>query len=208
MRALQPLGVQPRWLPHLLAYGEPDTTWATPGLILLDACDLDAQQGDPTCSRLAALDIIDLLSAVPPAQRPRVVCYSAGMEAPELNIPLRQNEIAEAFYEADRIIPNLGSIIHRTYDGQVRAPEATDFALLDPNLPAHADLAAAHQKIRQHERAWRVIWDDDMPFDKAAQVWITRNILPLLGLSSSDGYAVAKKVIRQMAGLPVRFFPG
>lgn len=63
-------------------------------------------------------------------------------------------------------------------------------------------MAAAHQRIQEHDRAWRQIWDADAPFDKAAQVWITRNVLPLLGVSSSGGYRVAIEVIRRVAGLP------
>jgi hypothetical protein len=145
-----------------------------------------------------------MLDAIPAASRPRIVCYSTAMARPEVNIPLRGAGVGDGFYDVAGVVDQLDAIAVGEMPNQVPLPGPDDWAALDPGLPVGADVAAAHQRMQDHERAWRQIWDAEAPFDRTAQMWISRNILPLLGLSSTDGYRIARTVVRKVAGLPFR----
>ena len=58
--------------------------------------------------------------------------------------------------------------------------------------------------MRSRPDTWRLIYDDRAPFSKAAQMWITRRVLPVLGVDPGVGYRVAVDVVRQVAQLPAR----
>ena len=163
VRQLEPLGVQARWIPHPVAADLGAATWASVPLVLLDALDLSSQQDDRRRSRLTSLDVLAAIARVPRQDRPRVVVYSTHMAKPEVNIPLRGAEVADAFYDV-----------------------------------------AAHQLMRTHERTWRQVWDPDAAFDKAAQVWVRRNVLAPLHAESA-GYNMAVEVVRRIAGLPYQW---
>lgn len=205
-RQLERHGVGARWIPHAVALAQQAETLAGADLVLIDALDLDRQQSDPTQSRLASLDLLFQLASSSPPQRPRVVVYSTVMHRPELNIPLRQAGVEASFFDVKALTANVGGIAlaERLDDVQVPKPTVDDWHALHPDLPVGSAVAAAHQRIREHERAWRQIWDPDAAFDKAAQVWVSRNVLPLLDLSSASGYRVAIEVIRKVAGLPYK----
>jgi len=203
-RSLEQHGVAARWIPHTVALEQEAETLAAADLLFVDALDLDRQQSDATQSRLASLDLLMRLGATPEPRRPRVTVYSTVMERPELNIPLRQAGVAARYFTVEALTANVAEIAlgATLADKQVRAPTAVDWHTLHPDLPVGADVAAAHQRIRDHDRAWQQIWDPAAPFDKAAQVWVSRNVLPLLQLPSTSGYRVAIEVIRKVAGLP------
>ncbi len=199
VRELTRRNVACQWVTHGDALARRPAAWTGVDLVLLDAFDLGAQQSDRTRSRLASLDVLAGLPV-----EPTVVVYSTAMRRPEANIPLRGPGRAAAFYEVFDLPDQLDGILLGQYGGQVPSPTASDFVALDPRLPPGADVAAAHQQIQRHPRSWRQIWDDRAPFDKAAQVWINRNILPVLGSPPGGGYAMAVNVIRRVAGLPFR----
>ena len=175
-------------------------------LVFLDAIDLDRQQGDRTQSRLASLDILEGLGLIPNDARPRIVVYSTIMARPEVNIPLRQAGSFATFVTLDSLMANLDRIVRNSLGStwQVKLPTVDDWANLHPALPRGARVADAHQRMREHARSWNQIWMPRAPFDKGAQMWTSRNVLPLLGLGSADGYRVAIEVIRKVAGLPYR----
>jgi len=203
-RRLEQHGVAARWIPHTVALEQEAETLAAADLLLIDALDLDRQQSDRTQSRLASLDLLIRLAATPGPKRPHVAVYSTVMERPEVNIPLRQAGLASCYFTVEALTTNVAQIAlgSTLEDLQVRAPTTEDWHALHPDLPVGANVAAAHQRIRDHERAWQQIWDPAAPFDKAAQVWVSRNVLPLLHLSTTSGYRVAIEVIRKVAGLP------
>lgn len=199
VREVSRRGLTCQWITHDQALGAGPDRWTDVDLILLDAFDIGAQQSDPTRSRLASLDVmVDL----PPG--PLVVVYSTAMQRPEVNIPLRGPGRAVAFYEVFNLPDQLDGIVAGVFEGQVPPPTAADFKELDPRLPYGADVAGAHRRMQTHPRSWRQIWDEHAPFDKAAQVWISRNILPLLGSPDGGGYGMAVNVVRRVAGLPFR----
>jgi hypothetical protein len=212
VRQLEPLGVQARWIPHPIAAELAPATWASAPLVLLDALDLSSQQDDHTRSRLTSLDVLESVARVPAPATPRVVVYSTHMAKPEVNIPLRGAKVAEGFYDVGALLEHLPAIVQATQRrgdlahiaGQVRAPEPADWAALHPDLPAYADVVAAHQLMRTHARTWRQVWDPDATFDKAAQVWVRRNVLSALGAPSA-GYNMAVEVVRKVAGLPYQW---
>jgi hypothetical protein len=204
VRQLEPMGVQARWMPHPIAVSLDRATWAAVPLVLIDALDLSSQQDDRTLSRLASLDILESLARMPREQAPRIVVYSTHMAKPEVNIPLRQPGVVHAFYEVGALLEHLPDVVMGRYPGQVALPRPADWAQLHPDLPASADVAAAHQLMRTHDRTWRQVWDGDAAFDKAAQVWVRRNVLSALGTETS-GYSLAIEVVRKLAGLPYRW---
>lgn len=203
-RSLRDLGIDCRSISHPRAVSILGDTWEQLDLVLLDALDLSSQQDDPRASRLTSLDVLDRL-ANSGGDRPVVVSYSTSMDRPEIHLPMWTHAAVDACFDAVSLLDHLGSIVEGRLDrGAQPAPTPATWHALEPDLPTCAQLAPAHQLIRRHERAWRQIWDSQAPFDKAAQVWITRNVLPLLGLSSSHGYGVARSTIRRIAGLPYR----
>ncbi len=204
VRRLQQLGVDARWMPPAAFLEAPGPIVNGVDLLLVDAFDLASQQDDHTRSRLASLDVLDAVRGTRTGGGPTVVVYSTAMARPEVNVPLRDEELVTAWYDVASLADHLDGIVRGAFDGQVPPPTADDYAALHPNLPVTARVAEAHQRIRGHPRAWRQIWDDDAPFDKAAQVWISRNVLPLLDVTTGNGYGIAKQVIRRVAGLPYR----
>jgi hypothetical protein len=213
VRQLEPLGVQARWVPHPVAADLGPATWASVPLVLLDALDLSSQQDDHTRSRLTSLDVLESVARVPRPALPYVVVYSTHMAKPEVNIPLRGAGVARAFYEVGALLEHLPDIVADQaaggaaggrLDGQVAPPGPADWAALHPELPACADVVLAHQLMRTHERTWRQVWDPDAAFDKAAQVWVRRNVLASLGAESA-GYNMAVEVVRKLAGLPYQW---
>jgi hypothetical protein len=213
VRQLEPMGVQARWIPHPVAADLGPATWASVPLVLLDALDLPSQQDDHTRSRLSSLDVLESVARVPRGEGPRTVVYSTHMAKPEVNIPLRGAGVASGFYDVGALLEHLAHIVLAVQsaptgavrlDGQVPAPDPADWASLHPDLPACADVGAAHQLMRTHERTWRQVWDPDAAFDKAAQVWVRRNVLPALGAESA-GYNMAVEVVRKLAGLPYQW---
>lgn len=201
---LERLGVAARWYPHSMAAQTRVDALGAAEVVFLDALDLDRQQTDPTRSRLASLDLLFRLADAGYTSEPHVVVYSTAMNRPEINIPLRQTPVQCSFFSVDHLTDRLERIVGGDRTGGVAEPTAADWHALHPDLPVGADVARAHQRIQDHERAWQQIWDSDAGFDKAAQVWITRNVLPLLGMESSGGYRVAIDVIRRVSGLPYR----
>lgn len=171
-------------------------------LVMVDAVDIGATQDDPRASRLGSLDVLALLGAMG-SVRPRVVVYSTSMADPAVNIPLRTAVgRADAYYEVVSLLDELSAVVEGSYRGQVAVPSAADYSMLDPDLPSSADVGAAHQRMRVRDLVWEQVWNPGAPFDRAAQRWISRNVLPLLLLPSSAGYAVAVDVIRRVSGLP------
>jgi hypothetical protein len=212
VRQLEPLGVDARWLTHPVAVDISPTTWASVPLVLLDALDLSSQQDDHTRSRLTSLDVLSSIKSLPEPDRPDVIVYSTHMGKPEVNIPLRGSGTARAFYDVGALLEHLPDIVlaadgratGSAYDGQVPAPTPADWAALHPDLPVGADVVAAHDLMRTHERSWRQVWDSDAAFDKAAQMWIKRNVLGALHAGSAS-YMLAVEVIRKLAGLPYQW---
>jgi hypothetical protein len=201
VRQLEARGLAARWVPHPVA-GEVDpATWNQASLVFLDALDLSSQQEDPTRSRLASLDLLEMFAALPADRRPRVVVYSTHMAKPEVNIPLRRSGSATAFYEVHDLMDQLDEVVRHRFPGQVPPPAAADWAVLHPALHERSDVAAAHQAMRRREGAWRLVWDDRAGYDKAIQVWIRRNVVSLLRVETR-GYGVAVEVTRKLAGLP------
>jgi hypothetical protein len=201
VRRLQPLGVQAHWIPHPVALEAATVTWSQVPMVLLDALDLSSQQDDHTRSRLSSLDLIERMAYLPADRRPLIVAYSTQMARPEVDIPLRRSGSVAAFYEVAALVDCLPQIVLGRFPDQVAPPSEADWDSLHPGLRPASDVASAHQLMRKHDRAWRQVWDHDAPFDKAAQVWIRRNVLGLLGLATS-GYGVAVEVTRRLAGLP------
>jgi hypothetical protein len=219
VRQLEPLGVQARWIPHPVAADLAPATWASVPLVLLDALDLSSQQDDRSRSRLTSLDVLASVARVPPPDTPLVVVYSTHMAKPEVNIPLRGARVAEGYYEVGSLIEHLPAIVtaaQRTIagapaappgprlPGQVPAPAPADWTALHPDLPPCADVVVAHQLMRTHPRTWRQVWDPTAAFDKAAQVWVRRNVLGALGAESAS-YNMAIEVVRKVAGLPYQW---
>ena len=199
VREVSRRGLPCQWITHDQALSAGPDRWAEVALVLLDAFDIGAQQSDPTRSRLASLDVMVELPPGPP-----VVVYSTAMSRPEVNIPLRGPGRAAGFYDVFSLTDQLDSIIAGELHGQVPPPADGDYKELDPRLPVGADGAGAHRRMQTHPRSWRQIWDEHAPFDKAAQVWISRNVLPLLGSPDGGGYGMAVNVVRRVAGLPFR----
>lgn len=171
-------------------------------LVLLDALDIGAQQEDPRASRLQSLDVLERI-ARQRGRAPRVVVYSTAMADPAVNIPLRSRTArVEAYYDVVSLLDSLPSVMAGSYPGQVPAPSEADFVALDPGLTSAADVGAAHQHMRGRPIVWEQVWNPAAPFDRAAQRWISRNVLPLLAVPSSAGYALAVNVVRRVAGLP------
>jgi hypothetical protein len=197
-RRLDDLGMASISMPHGESLDLDPQIWSGVDLVLLDALDIGIQQSDPSQSRLISLDLLDRI----PVGGPEVVVYSTAMSRPEVNIPLRGQHRASAFYDAFALYDHLEAISRGELSGQVELPSAADWAALDPRLPEGVDVAGAHQRIRTHERSWEQIWKVAAPFDKAAQVWISRNVLPLLGSPPGGGYALAVNVVRRISGLP------
>jgi hypothetical protein len=197
-RRLDELGLASIDMPHGQALSLKLSTWANVDLVLLDALDIGLQQSDPTRSRLVSLDLLHHI----PSNGPAIVVYSTAMARPEINIPVRGPGRAQAFYDAFSLYDHLPTIATGKYPGQVQAPTKGDWSALDPRLPVGADVAGAHQLMRTHARSWEQIWREGAPFDKAAQVWISRNVLPLLGNPAGGGYALAVNVVRRISGLP------
>jgi hypothetical protein len=197
-RRLDDLGLASIGMPHGQALGLKLSTWANVDLVLLDALDIGLQQSDPTQSRLVSLDLLHHI----PSGGPAIVVYSTAMARPEVNIPVRGPGRAQAFYDAFSLYDRLPSICAGKFPDEVPPPTKTDWSALDPRLPVGADVAGAHQLIRTHGRSWEQIWREGAPFDKAAQVWISRNVLPLLGSPAGGGYALAVNVVRRISGLP------
>ena len=212
VRQLEPLGVQARWIPHPVAASLGPETWASAPLVLLDALDLSSQQDDPTRSRLTSLDILESVGRVPAPNTPRVIVYSTHMGKPEVNIPLRGARVAEAFYDVKDLLDHLPAVVLAAQDntsmaelpGQVPTPVPADWAALHPDLPACADVVAAHQLMRGHDRTWRQVWDADATFDKAVQVWVHRRVMTVMG-AENFGYSMAIEVVRKIAGLPYQW---
>jgi hypothetical protein len=177
--------------------------WGGADLVLLDALDLSSQQDDRTRSRLASLDLLERLEELPVSARPRVVVYSTHMAAPEVNIPLRQAGVADAFYNLAVLWQHVGDVLQGAGGHQVEPPSDGDWARLHPRLTSATDVARLHQRMRRHDRAWRQVWLDQAPFDRAAQLWIHRNVLDLLGPDVRT-YRMAIDVTRRVAGLPYR----
>jgi hypothetical protein len=204
VRQLEPLGVQARWIPHPVAADLGPATWASAPLVLLDALDLSSQQDDHTRSRLTSLDVLESVARLPRPALPRVIVYSTHMAKPEVNIPLRGAGVARGFYDVGALLEHLADIVVGKLEGQVPPPVPADWAALHPDLQPCADVVAAHQLMRTHERTWRQVWDPDAAFDKAAQVWVRRNVLAALGAESA-GYNMAVEVVRKLAGLPYQW---
>lgn len=203
-KRLEAQGVPSRWLPHGRALALDGPTWASVELVLVDALDLGGQQDDPTRSRLASLDLLDVASDLPPADRPLLVVYSTAMHRSEIRLPLASHPLRPPLYDVTGLLESIPELVAGDTSRALSRPTDEDWSDLDPSLDHRTRLAEAHQRMRSHERAWRQVWDPDAPFDKAAQVWITRNVLPLLGLSSSRGYGIARSVMQRVAGLPYR----
>jgi hypothetical protein len=196
-------GVEVRWLPHPSAEAVPAEQWAAVDLVVLDAVDRSSQQEDRTRSRLASLDILETLAAAPAGTGPRVVVYSTHMTAPEVNIPLRQAGRADAFYELSALWQHVEEILEGTYRHQAGPPVEGDWRRLHAKLAPHTDVAGVHQRMRRNERAWDQVWMPEAPFDRAAQTWIQRNVVGLLG-PGVRSYRTAVDVTRKVAGLPCR----
>jgi hypothetical protein len=195
------LGIGADWLTHPAALAREPGEWATRSLVLLDALDLSSQQDDPSCSRLASLDVLEQVRRLPPARRPVVVVYSTDMARPEVSIALRSWGVASAFYELQVLVRELRAVVvGGARDHQVPAPTAEDWRALHPQLEVGADVAAIHQLMRSHERVWRQVWMSDAPFDRAAMMWIRRNVLRRVGPGA--GYRAAIDIARKVAGLP------
>jgi hypothetical protein len=213
VRQLEPLGVQARWIPHPVAADLGPATWASVPLVLLDALDLSSQQDDHTRSRLTCLDVLESVSRVPAPGTPLVVVYSTHMAKAEVNIPLRGARVAAGYFDVGALIENLPAIVLAAQSpgtrparltGQVPEPAPADWAHLHPDLPVCADVVVAHQLMRTHARTWRQVWDPEAAFDKAAQVWVRRNVLAALGAESAS-YNMAVEVVRKLAGLPYQW---
>jgi hypothetical protein len=222
VRQLEPLGVQARWIPHPVAADLAPATWASVPLVLLDALDLSSQQDDRSRSRLTSLDVLESVARGPPPDTPRVVVYSTHMAKPEVNIPLRGARVAAGYYEVGALIEHLSAIVTAAHQpgrapagspagrprhrlpGQVPEPVPADWLALHPDLPVCADVVVAHQLMRTHPRTWRQVWDPTAAFDKAAQVWVRRNVLGALGAESAS-YNMAIEVVRKLAGLPYQW---
>jgi CheY-like chemotaxis protein len=202
-RRLKELGLTSVGMAQTDALDLTASSWRGVDLVLLDALDIGLQQTDPTRSRLVCLDVLERIAdaAAPTGRGPVIVLYSTAMARPEVNIPVRQAKGAAAFYNAFTLYDELASIVEGRFIAQVTPPSVADWAALDPRLPVGADVAGAHQMMRTHARSWEQIWRDGAPFDKAAQVWISRNVLPLLD-SPGGGYALAVDVVRRISGLP------
>jgi hypothetical protein len=196
-------GVEVRWLPHPSAETVTAPQWANVDLVMLDAVDLSSQQDDARRSRLASLDILERITEVPDAVRPRVVVYSTHMTAPEVNIPLRQVPGADAFYELGDLWNHLDEVLAGDHAHQAPPPTKGDWARLHAKLTPDVDVAAVHQLMRRNERAWEQVWQAKAPFDRAAQVWIQRNVVVRLG-PGVRSYRTAVDVTRKVAGLPRR----
>lgn len=198
---LAPLGVQADWVTH------PDTAnwgpdrWEARPLVLLDALDLSSQQDDRTRSRMASLDVLSTIRELPGSRRPTVLVYSTDMARPEVHLPLRAWGVVDGLFVLGSLVKGLPAIV-RSGDrsGQVPPPTRQDWSRLHPKLAPGADVATIHQLMRRNERVWRQVWLADAPFDRAAMMWIRRNVLPLLG--PGTGYRVAIDVTRKIAGLP------
>jgi CheY-like chemotaxis protein len=203
-KRLEGLGVRARWVTHGRALALDDAAWRGLDLIVLDALDLGSQQDDPTRSRLASLDILDRVADVRSPDRPEVLVYSTAMTQPEIRIPLATHRLDPPLFDVSTLVDQFNDIVAGETGARLDPPTRSDWTSLEPSLDVESRLADAHQHMRDHDRAWRQIWDADAPFDEAAQVWIARNILPMLGLDSSRGYGIACAVIRRMAGLPYR----
>lgn len=196
-------GVQSQWLAHRDAVDLEPGRFAEFDVILLDALDLDSQQDDTQCSRLKSLDVMEQIARLPESDRPEVIVYSTAMNRPEVNIPVRQARVATAFYPSITMLERAVEIVAGERDGQTDEPVAADWQEIDPRLTPESDLFLAHQLMRTHGPSWRQVWDADAPFDRAAQRWITRNVLGVLALDS--GYMVAINAIRKISGLPRLF---
>jgi len=201
-KRLEGLGIRSRGVTHGRASGLDDAAWRGLDLVVLDALDLGAQQDDPTRSRLASLDILDRVADLPAADRPTVLVYSTAMTQPEIRVPVATHQLGPPLFPVSTLLDRFDDIVSGDTRSRLDPPTRADWDCLEPALDTESRLAEAHQRMRNHDRAWRQIWDADAPFDKAAQVWITRNILPMLGLDSSRGYGIARSVIRRIAGLP------
>jgi CheY-like chemotaxis protein len=202
-KALEACGVRSAWLTHARAANEPASSYAKLDVVFLDAYDTDGQQADRTRSRLASLDVLQVIRSLPPDQRPTVVAYSTHMNRPEVNIPLREWGLVAACFEPGDLITRTCKIIAGDYEGSVPEPRTGDWARIHPRLPDGALVADAHQKARQHPRTWELIWNPDAGFDRAAQRWVTRRLLPLLRLER--GYLVAVQTVQKVACLPSVF---
>lgn len=202
-KALEGCGVTSAWLPHARAELEAPETLAALDLILLDAYDIDSQQADLTRSRLGALTILDRLRTLPEEERPPVIVYSTHMRRPEINIPVREWGLVAGCFEAIDLVARIDRVVVGDLTGQVDAPTPDDWAELHPRLPVGALVAEAHQLAQTHPPTWEAIWNPDAPFGRAANRWITRNLLPLLSIDK--GYMVAVHVIRKIACLPSVF---
>ena len=171
-------------------------------VVLVDALDVGARQDDPRATRLGSLDVLELLAASADPG-PRVVVYSTAMADPTVNIPLRSRVgRADAYYDVVALLDELSAVVGGSYPAQVAPPSAADFSALDPDLTPAADVGAAHQRMRVRDLIWEQVWNPAAPFDRAAQRWISRNVLPLLSLPTSAGYALAVDVVRRVSGLP------
>jgi hypothetical protein len=195
------LGVEADWLTHPAALARPAGQWAKRPLVLLDALDLSSQQDDDSCSRLASLDVLEQVRKLPADRRPVVVVYSTDMARPEVNIPLRSWGVASAFFELRVLVTHLRDVlVGGDHSHQVAAPVEGDWHDLHPQLAVGADVASIHQLMRSNERVWRQVWMYDAPFDRAAMMWIRRNVLRRVGPAA--GYRSAIDVARKVAGLP------
>ncbi len=199
---LRELGLECRWVTPERSKELAQSVWKAADLVLLDALDIGLQQSDGSRSRLESLDLLEQLDGIDGCAD--VVVYSTAMQRPEVNIPVRGLGSASAFYDVSRLTAHLREIVAGNYRDQVAAPSLEDWQALDRRLTPMADVAGAHQAMRRHDRSWRQVWDDHARFDKAAQVWISRNVLPLLGNPERGGYSLAVDVVRKVSGLPFR----
>lgn len=169
-------------------------------LVFVDAYDRDLAQDDPTASRLVGLAVVDLVGALDVEHRPIVVAYSTAMAQPALHITMRCRPIVTAAFTAAGLLDALPDVLTGNFTGALPPPLPQDWKSVHPDLRPGADLAELHQRMAGNERAWRLVWDRDAPFDQAAQKWITRQILPWLSDGDRPSYRVAVDVTRSIAG--------
>lgn len=184
-------------LPGRLADGEVD-------LLLVDAWDVVRQQHDRSQSRLAtSLDALELVRQMPPSQRPTVVGYSAMMDRAEVAVPILQAG-ADAVFVLERLTWSMPQVLGGDFSGR-RELTAGDWDSL--GLTDRAEVVEAHQLCRRHPRSWEQIWDGEATFDRAAQMFMRRNLLPLLPTPSGEAatYRHVRRVLRTLSCLPVSF---
>lgn len=185
---------------HALAAPSTDAQFSSAELVMLDACDYDSQQEDPTASRFSALDLCERIAGL--TDPPRVVVYSTSMSRPEVNIPVREYSFVRACLDHNELLSYLPQLVRgESVVGRIPPPGASDYR--DLGVGPRAQVAAAYHLIRTRPDAWELVWRPTMTkAPDATREWINDRIRPLLDISTPN-YKPAIEVIKRVAGLPV-----